>query len=989
MRNPAPIILSLLLAAVAAFLILRKPDPEPEPPQAEQTVSEPAESTDPIEPSEPSPEPPSQGITAEVTPREWPQADSDLPVDENAVFGHLDNGMRYVIYPNSEPPNRVSLRLHIDAGSLMEEEDQRGVAHFLEHMVFNGSKNFTPDELIPRMQRLGIAFGAHVHAYTSFNETVYMLDLPDLSDEMLNLGFTVMRDFGDGALLKPEEIDKERGVILSEKTSRDSVGYRLMEQQFSTLIPDSLITKRFPIGTEEVIRTAPRERFADFYEKYYTPARMTFVVVGDISPEDAKTRIEKAFASLTNPQVPGDDPDLGAIETTDGFEALIFSDKEVASTDLGLLSIEEFEPLPDTRENRLAKLPLMMAHSILGLRFSEIAKEEGSPILGGSASRQDLFREMTIGSVDVSVADDRWEDAVPVLEQEFRRALKFGFTRAEIAEIKANILNTYEQAVRTKDTRRSDGIATGFVRTINEERVLTSPETDLELVSSALENITSETCHEALKSFWNDKGVKLILTAKEEPENGKEQLTKLYEASKETEVSAPEESELKSFAYTDFGEAGTITSQEEAEDLGITRLVLSNGVAVNLKPTDFDKDRILVQARIGNGGLTQPTDKPGIGDFATAVIEGGGIGEHSSDDLRQILAGKNVSFGFSVQEDYFSLAGETTPDDILLQLQAMTAQLLFPGYRPEAVNQFRKTVPMIFQQLKHTTAGPMQQMGGWLRGNDPRFTFPDTPEVLLAYEPADIKEWIERDFTNGTLELNIVGDFKPDEILPHVLATFGAIDKRPEASELDQALRQVEFPKAPTTKKYEFETKIPQGQAVVIWKTPGPRNNQKEFRRLNLLGEIFGDRLREEIREKLGAAYSPQAGAGGSTALEDFGYLIALNTSTPEAIPQLTEVCVNLASQLAKEGATEDELERARKPLLADMEKTLRDNNYWMRSVLSGSHEDPEKLELCRNRQEDVESITLEELNKLAATYLVPENAIQVVIIPEVTEEEE
>lgn len=981
MRNPAPVILTLFLAAVAAFLILRKTD-EPAPP------AEPPAAEAPTAPETPEPEEPAPVIRDTVDPRPWPQETSDLAVDENATFGSLENGMRYIIYPNSEPPERVSLRLHIDAGSLMEADDQRGLAHFLEHMVFNGSKNFTPDELIPRMQRLGIAFGAHVNAYTSFDETVYMLDLPDLSDEMMKLGMTVMRDFCDGALLEPEEIDKERGVILSEKTSRDSVSYRLMEQQFSELIPDSLITKRFPIGTEEIIKTAPRERFVDFYNSYYVPARMTFVMAGDIDPDEARKRIEATFGSLTNPEVPGDDPDLGSISVTEGFETMIFSDKEVPSTELGLLIIEDFEAKPDTAENRMARIPLSIAHAVLGLRFSELAKEEGSPILGGSASRQDLFREMTLGSVDVQVADDRWQDAVPVLEQQFRKALLHGFTGAEIAEMKANILNGYEQAVRTKDTRRSDGLATGLARSINDERVLTSPETDLALVSKALESIDAEACHDAFREFWADKGVKLILTTKEEPEDGKATLASLYEQSSEVEVVAPEETELKAFAYTEFGEPGTVESEELVEDLGITRIVLANGVAVNLKPTDFDKDRILINARIGEGKLTQPDGKPGLGEFATAVVEGGGIGVHSADEIRQIFAGKNVAFGFSVQEDHFSLAGETTPKDFPLQLQAMTAQLLHPGYRDEAISQFRKTIPMIFQQFKHTTAGPMQKMSGWLRGGDPRFSFPDSADTLIAYGKDDIESWLAEKFTNGTLELNIVGDFKPEEIMPHVLATFGAIADRPATAELPDDARSVEFPEAPAEKTFTFESKIPQGQAVVIWKTPGPRDNQQAFRRLNLLGEIFGDRLREEIREKLGAAYSPQAGAGGSNALDDFGYLITLITSTSESVPQLTEVSVNLAETLAKEGASEDELERARKPLLADLEKTLRDNGYWLNNVLSGSHADPNRLELCRNRQADVESITIDELNKLAAEYLVPTNALQIVMLPEASEEE-
>ena len=230
---------------------------------------------------------------------------SDLKADPKAVFGSLDNGFNYIVYPNAEPPGQFSVRLHIAAGSLMEKDNQRGLAHFLEHMVFNGSKNFTPDELIPKMQRLGIAFGAHANAYTSFDETVYMLDLPNLDKETVDLTFTVMRDFADGALLLKDEIDKERGVIISEKTSRDSVGYRMMLKQFEYLLPGSRLMQRVPIGTEEVIKGAPRERFTEFYNDFYTPSRMTFVVVGDFKVEEMEKRVRETFISMTNPEKKG------------------------------------------------------------------------------------------------------------------------------------------------------------------------------------------------------------------------------------------------------------------------------------------------------------------------------------------------------------------------------------------------------------------------------------------------------------------------------------------------------------------------------------------------------------------------------------------------------------------------------------------------------------------------------------------------------------
>ena len=393
MQKATPLILVLILAATATFLSLRPNDAPSKPPM---TTTEPAPVVAPPPPApipavgEPVATEKTDTAVAKVTPRPWPHATSDIAPDAGATFGELENGLRYIIYPNSEPPKRVSLRLHIAAGSLMEADDQRGLAHFLEHMVFNGTKNYSAADLIPRMQRLGIAFGAHANAYTSFDETVYMLDLPDLSEDTLKLAFTVMRDFGDGALLATEEIQKERNVILSEKVSRDSVNYRLMEQQFTALLPDSLLMKRFPIGTEEVIKSAPRDRFVDLYTRFYTPERMTFVVVGDIDPATVRARIESTFASMSNPKEPGADPALGQIRQPEGLETAVFHDKEVSSTDVSLMLVRPYVMKPDTTATRAENMPLDIAHSILDRRFERISKEKDSPVASGSSGKSGL-----------------------------------------------------------------------------------------------------------------------------------------------------------------------------------------------------------------------------------------------------------------------------------------------------------------------------------------------------------------------------------------------------------------------------------------------------------------------------------------------------------------------------------------------------------------------------------------------------------------------
>lgn len=917
-----------------------------------------------------------ENATVEVAaPKPWPHSQSDIAADPKTVFGSLPNGMRYMIYPNAEPPQRVSVRLHIAAGSLMEQDDQRGVAHFLEHMVFNGSKNFSPDELIKRMQRLGIGFGAHVNAYTSFDETVYMLDVPDLSDDTVKLAYTVMRDFADGALLKPEEIDKERGVILSEKLSRDSVSYRMMQKQFSQFLPNSLLPNRFPIGTEEVIKSAPQQRFVDFYSQYYTPQRMTFIVVGDIDAKQTEEMITKTFGDMKNPDAPGKNPDLGKIEEVKGTQPAVFSDKELTSTEVSLLSLRPYQQKPDTSATRAERMPLELAHAILNRRFARLAKSEGAAITSGSASRSPLFNFIEMGSIEVTAKDDDWKKATAVMEQEFRRALEFGFTEDELQEVKANLLNAYEQQLKAAATRKSDGLASAIAQSINDQSVFSSPQTDLDIAKSALEKINAETCQKAFQEFWKVDGYHLILSTKEAPDAAKDELLAVYQESNKVEVKAPELRASSAFAYTNFGPAGTVLARKDITDLGITQLTLSNGVKVNWKTTDFTKNEISMIARFGHGKLTLPKDKPGLDLVANAAFNGGGLGKHSVDELQQILAGKNVGADLDIGEDAFSLSGSTTPADLELQLQLLCAAFTDPGYRDEALRQLKAALPMLEQQLKHSAKGPQIEIETWTHGGDHRYGMPPVA-TIGAYTVEDVKAWLTPSLTSAPIELSIIGDFKEEDLMPVLLKTIGALPARTaEASDLSE-LRKVNSPKPPTRLDTTYDSKVAQAYSITNWKTKGLRDNQKESRRLNILAEILSDRLREEIREKLGASYSPNAGVDGSDALENYGFISAMSVGKPEDLEKLTEAALTIGDELATGGATADELDRALKPTLASIEKTLRDNDYWLMTVMSRSQEKPVNLDLARSRMADYESITLEQINELAKQYLKKDNSI-------------
>jgi zinc protease len=974
MRNPIPLILVIFIAILAAFLSLRNHQPakapvKPVTPTAAATASS-ADTTGA-----------SSADTASAN--VWPSEKSDIPADPKAVFGTMENGMRYMILPNSEPPQRLSMRLHIAAGSLMEKDDQQGVAHFLEHMVFNGTKNFeNANQLIREMQSRGIAFGAGVNAYTSFDETVYMLDLPDLKSNNLDLTFSIMRDFADGALLTEKEIDEERGVILSEKSARDTVGYRIQKKQFEALLPDSIIPKRFPIGEEEIIKNAKRDRFADFYQRYYTPNRMTFVIVGDMDPGEIEERIKSTFGSMTNSNLPDLAPEIGKATIPQGLVTHTFSDPELDSTDVSLLLVRPFEFKTDTKESRAAEFPLDIASAIMGRRFERLSKIENSPIAAGEAGKFNLFNHLELGSISVTAADDRWQEATTVLEQEFRRALEHGFTEAELNEAKANLLNAYQEAVKRKDTRKSESLATAIAKSVNDRTVFNTPETGLEIATAALEKINPEIIHQAFVKFWKAPGHHLILSTKTSAAETREELASIYLKSAETRVEAPAARALIPFAYSELGKPGKIERTRKVDDLGITQITLTNHVRVNLKPTDFEKNRIQILARIGSGQLSQPVGKPLLDDVATAVFEGGGLAKHSNDELAEILAGRNVSSSLSITEDAFILSGSTTPEDQLLQLQLMVASITDPGYRPEGLWQFQKEIPVLFQNLKHTPAGPSREIQSWLHGGDSRYKMP-TQTQLSNYTIDEVVSWLSPELREGYLEISIVGDFDPEKITQDLLKTFGTLPTRdalPKSKTIHK--RTVLFPKPPQEKNLSYDSKIPQAVATAIWKTDGLRNKTREFRRLNVLSDIFGDRLREEIREKLGASYSPDAGATGSDALEGFGYLIGQSVGKPEDMDLLLDTMAHIASELAKKGASQDELDRSLAPILATLEKSQRDNSYWLTTVLSQSQSDPAKLDLARQRDEDYRSIKLTEINALAKKYFPTSNLHRVSILP-------
>ena len=910
------------------------------------------------------------------------QERSDIAPDPAVVWGVLDCGMRYAILPNPEPPGRLSLRLHVDAGSLMEKENQRGLAHFLEHMAFNGTKNFPAGDMVKYFQRLGMGFGNHTNAHTSFKETVYKLELPNTEEKTLDESFKLLRDYADGMKLPAEEIESERGIIMSEKRSRDSVGWRTFVEQFRFGFPDHMLGSRMPIGTEEVIQNASRERFVEFYRDWYTPNRMVLIAVGDFETAAIKAQIEEHFGDLpARKKTP--DPDWGTISNR-GLASHYHYEEEAGEASV---SIDFFAPpssQADNQDRRAREMRLSIATKIANRRLERIAKDETSPISNGTMHAGDLYDlGVTVsGSINADCKPENWEKALELIEQELRRILEHGFTQAELAEAKANTLNNYENAAEQAATRKSRDLANEISNRIGRRKVFAHPAASLKWARVELEKITAEQCQEAIREIWNNRTETLLfLSGNAKVENAGALLTSLYKKSQTVAVTPPAEKEASRFAYADLPAPGKIAERKFIEDLEITQLRFENNVRVNLKATDFEEETIHLVARIGAGTITQPKDKPGLGTFLSATFSAGGLEAHSEDDLKRIFAGKSVSSRMGVGDDAFQLSGKTNAEDLEDQLLLMRAYLTNPGFRKEAVTEFRRGLDYLYQQLERTARGVSESAATtFLHGGDPRFGFPER-KVMESRSLDEAKAWITPALNDGYLELTLVGDFDRESAIEIVGRTFGSLPPRQAKKPPYTEERKVAFP-AGQTKEFLFDSDIPKALTLVYWPTIDIFEIKKT-RRIGMLGAIFDDRLREKVREELGDSYSPFAHNIPSDTWTKYGYLFAVVTVDPAQSESVAKVVGEIAKELSSGSSiTQDELERAKKPNIVQIEEMRRTNGYWLSSVMEASQEYPQRLEWARHFVEDYKAITLEEVNAMAKEFLRNNKQVSVLVKP-------
>lgn len=910
-----------------------------------------------------------------------PEKAAPLSPDPAMVTGQLDSGLRYIIRPTKEPEGRASARLFVNTGSLNETPENSGISHFLEHMVFNGSRHFKRGELIPAMEKLGLGFGGDANAYTSFLQTVYMLDLPNLDDETVNFALMILRDFADGATLEDEAIDHERGIVISELKSRDSESMRALIAGMRVLTPGTRLTDYMPIGQEDVIRNAPYSVVRDYYKNHYVPANMTLILTGDFTAQQAEAWVRKHFSGMEarepEPRKPLEQlNDLGPCE-------LVQPNTEQADVTISMSVVSPFKEKEDTLQQRIDDLPLALASDMLARRLARIAGKADTPFVSANGGKSGLLKASDVFSFQTVAHPERWKEALTRTEQELRSACEYGFSETELREAVMDITARLTQQCTEWETVSADDLASSIVDCLAENTLPTAPQEDLRAFQEGLKAIASDPdlCRRALAKEYDTSRVKLIATGTIPEGLTPENLRAAYNESLAQPAPKPEVQEEIEFAYDNPGDPGTVVEQGQIEDLGVTTLRLSNGVRLNLKPTDFSKGSISITAAVDGGRLVLPTT-PGLPSMLSSVMNHSGLELHSQDDLKRLLSGKLAGVSFGLSDTRLLFSGDTNANDFEFQCKLIVASILHPSFGPEGEELLRRKMPAFYQRLETTPDGAFAEQSARLLFNgDPRFCVP-TREQMLGMNRQQARDSVEPFLKDGAIEVTVVGDFKAEEILPALLRSFGAMPARKaEFTPIPDNNRSVTM--APWGKREFLRYKTDLDKTIVSQVYfAGDGRNYKRNRRLALLASIAREKLFDGLRAAMGQSYSPSVRFTSNEEFNDAAFFTGLSFGVKGNRELVDSAMFSIFSGLG-EGAIDDtDFECAIRPMLANAEKVMRTNGFWSSGLLY-TQSDPGQLDRIRDLRDDLRSITADEIRALAKEVFGSRNPDHFFTVPE------
>ncbi len=901
----------------------------------------------------------------------WPEVQSDLPPDPNVRWGELPNGLRYAILANAEPKNRISLRLLVATGSLYERDDEQGEAHFVEHMLFRGTKSHRGDTLNQLLQRAGIGYGPDSNAFTGYKSTVYHLELPDTREATLRLGLETFREYATEALIERRDVNTERGVILNEAASRLTPEYLVQLMNLDFLWPDSLVVRRVPIGQNQVIRNCTRDQLARFYDAWYRPERLVLVVVGDMDPALVEPIARETLGSLRGHGSTGTPPPPFAPDRASGSNVSLVGDARLPGVAFTLEHPVPWPRAPDTHAHRAEFLHLALGMSMLQSRLEKFAHQNEPTFVAPVASVTNPVVDWLVVSLSANSDLPHWNRALTDLEKEHRRVFLYGFTAEELRIAKAAYAAAYAQAVRSAASRSSQALADQLADSILNGYVFPTPAAQAADATPAIEATTPAECLTAFRAAWTSAAPHVFVAANNLFLGNRNEVADVLNNSRLTKVARPPSEAPPAFAYTDFGPPGRIVREEPVPDLDLRLATFANGVRLNFKATTFESDLVAVYVMVGNGKLSQPVSEPGLDLLADQVVMGGGLGRHTAQQINDVLAGRSLSVSFGVTTDACVFSARCSRNDLKLCLELINAYLTDAAYRPDTLTAARAAFGSMYESLAASPGGPITQYASQIMaGNDPRFGIPN-PERLGARNLSELTQWLEPQFKHGPIELAIVGDTTWEEASSAAAGTLGALPERQLRMDSPASGAPPAPAQTPQERTHHYVTALTLQQCAIAWLWPMPdwTDFHKE-RRYALLANAITERLRARIREDLGAAYSPSASLVEYEGFPNFGYLLAYVEVPPKRATEVMRAVDKEISRLRSRSLSDAEFRQIKEPLVRAREEDVRTNDYWAVTVLRDAQQHPERLAAARDRQADFTSISSQDLRALAKQCL-------------------
>ncbi len=867
------------------------------------------------------------GVVAQSQPLELDR-NAPLPIDEKVTFGQLENGLKYYIRKNQKPEGRALLRLVVNAGSLQEADDQRGLAHFVEHMAFNGTVNFQKNDMIDFLESIGMRFGSHLNAYTSFNETVYMMEVPLGDPTVLETSMQILADWANGLIFDPVQLEKERGVIEEEWRSRQGAGQRLSERQYPFIYYNSQYAKRIPIGSMVVVKRAPRQRFIDFYNDWYRPNLMAVIAIGDFDPAFIEDRIKEYFQDLENPS---DAPERLPTEVPDHEETLfsVETDPELTLASAQILLKKDMDS-DATASDYKRHIVERLYFSMINQRLAERARDANPPFVNAAVERTKIAREKQAFRQSVLFFENRYEDGLNALIAEVNRAARDGFSASELQRTKADVLRLLERAYDERDKTNSSAYAAEYTRAFTVDEPIPGIEMELAMTKTFLQEITLEEVN-AVGEVFKEEGNRVVLFSAPDKEGltipSEEELTAAIDKASKIQLAAYDDMVSEDPLQAEPEKLGQIISEVYHESVDVYDWRLSNGIRVIAKKTDFQNDQILMSSFSPGGSSLVMDDEYVSAVTATMILNESGLDNKSAIDLDKELTGKAVNVSPYIGDQYEGINGATSVKDIDLFFQLIW---LYAERPPEVdgtamASMTARLNAIIENRLKNPSAVFQDEISQAMYGDHIRHR-PMSKDLMSEIDPELSLAIYKNRFSDfGDFTFVFVGSIDLEQLKRLSSLYLGSL---PAGGRVEKGIYHGDRPA-----KGQISVSVDKGleektTTRVIFTGDAEWSPSNQYA-LGVVRDLLNIRLRESLREENSGTYG--VGVFGSISREPIeafttGFAFA---SDPANTDSLISIAFSEIQDLQETGPRLENMAKVREIHLREREKSEKTNGFW------------------------------------------------------------